>query len=266
LDSFGFLVCLDFKPCFRFLKNVFRFKFILFSVILSKNSEFRSQKPILDNPKSWKGVGHSSSYHQIPPPPATRFPQDNYFLLYILQLPTSFFRPQKSRFSSGHSRDSSDDGFSSLAGTRHTLSPSSVSSFGGAHGHAGTLPGPIVTNCGQSDILHKRQASAPALINYEQYEAQAFGGAGGQPGFSGVTNPSGGGGGGQIHQQQQMQQHQQFHHGQNNNVGGGGGSLKWVNIQQLGMGGSIFRDDQNQNLKKDKLWISIFRIRIYVSF
>uniref|UniRef100_A0A914LWR0 WW domain-containing protein n=1 Tax=Meloidogyne incognita TaxID=6306 RepID=A0A914LWR0_MELIC len=95
------------------------------------------------------------------------------------KLPNSFWRPPtKTRCSSGHSRDSSDDGFGSSAG-RHTLSPSSISSFGFHQGGGGNVPMALTDpmtgqnySASCSAIIHQRQASAPALINYEQYEPQ----------------------------------------------------------------------------------------------
>ncbi|KAF7640484.1 hypothetical protein Mgra_00000307 [Meloidogyne graminicola] len=96
------------------------------------------------------------------------------------KLPNSFWRPPtKTRCSSGHSRDSSDDGFGSSAGGRHTLSPSSISSFGLHQGGGGHMPiDQMMTGQNYSSsascsaIIHQRQASAPALISYEEFEPQ----------------------------------------------------------------------------------------------
>ncbi|KAH7729208.1 WW domain containing protein [Aphelenchoides avenae] len=78
------------------------------------------------------------------------------------KLPPSFYTPRttcKSRASSAHSREgSSDDGFGSSG--RQTLSPASMSSIAGHnfHGfHGNQQPG----------IVHERQYSAPAHINYD---------------------------------------------------------------------------------------------------
>uniref|UniRef100_A0A0K0FAA1 WW domain-containing protein n=1 Tax=Strongyloides venezuelensis TaxID=75913 RepID=A0A0K0FAA1_STRVS len=77
------------------------------------------------------------------------------------ELPASFYIPRsacKSRGSSAHSIDvSSDDGLGSSP--RHTISPSSSSSV--------NISGGFPTYPDQHVVSHTRQASAPALINYE---------------------------------------------------------------------------------------------------
>ncbi|CEF70020.1 WW domain-containing protein [Strongyloides ratti] len=77
------------------------------------------------------------------------------------ELPASFYIPRsacKSRGSSAHSIDvSSDDGLGSSP--RHTISPSSSSSV--------NISGGFPTYPDQHAVSHTRQASAPALINYE---------------------------------------------------------------------------------------------------
>uniref|UniRef100_A0A915EQB4 Uncharacterized protein n=1 Tax=Ditylenchus dipsaci TaxID=166011 RepID=A0A915EQB4_9BILA len=94
------------------------------------------------------------------------------------KLPSSFYQPRtvglsKSRGSSvGHSREGSSDNDIANSG-RHTLSPSSSTfpQLGAAGGHygSGAMDGSAV---GAGGIIHQRQASAPALINYGMMEQQ----------------------------------------------------------------------------------------------
>uniref|UniRef100_A0A7E4WB80 WW domain-containing protein n=1 Tax=Panagrellus redivivus TaxID=6233 RepID=A0A7E4WB80_PANRE len=105
------------------------------------------------------------------------------------QLPPNFYAkpPPKSRGSSvGHSRESSDDGFSGSG--RQTLSPSSISpnTVAGFHPYSNPNPG----------VVHQRQASAPALINYgvgidqQHTQQQPSASNRGMPGLPPVTHGS----------------------------------------------------------------------------